>query len=499
MRVRKSAEAIVAAVMERRAEHGRTRVGERFSMKPMKTEAHRPDGAQAEESGRYPEGAELRVEVESSDVERTKAELGRDSGLMEVVCERGNLWLAYERVIRNKGAAGVDGIGVSEFKGHLQQHWPTIKAKLLAGTYIPQAVRRVDIPKPQGGVRTLGIPTLTDRLIQQALHQVLSPIFEADFSESSYGFRPGRSAHQAVKAAQHYVAQGRRVVVDMDLEKFFDRVNHDTLMAKLAKKIGDGRVLKLIRRYLEAGMMAEGVVSPRTQGTPQGGPLSPLLSNILLTELDRELERRGHAFCRYADDCNIYVRSQAAGERVLGGITQFLSERLKLTVNEAKSAVARPWERKFLGYSLTRHKAPKLRIAPASLQRLEDKVREVLKGARGRSVRATIEDLNPVLRGWAAYFKLTETKRALEDIDGWLRRKLRCILWRQWKRPYTRAKNLMKAGLREERAFRSAFNQRGPWWNSGASHMNAAFPKSFFDRLGLVSLLDTTRRLQCLS
>ena len=468
-------------------------------MKPMKTETHRPDGAQAEESGRYPEGAGRRVEAESAGVERTKAELERESGLMDAVCERGNLWLAYERVIRNKGAAGVDGIGVAEFKGHLQQHWPTIKANLLAGTYIPQAVRRVDIPKPQGGVRTLGIPTLTDRLIQQALHQVLSPIFEADFSESSYGFRPGRNAHQAVKAAQHYVAEGRRVVVDMDLEKFFDRVNHDILMAKLAKKIEDGRVLKLIRRYLEAGMMAEGVVSPRTQGTPQGGPLSPLLSNILLTELDRELERRGHAFCRYADDCNIYVRSHAAGERVLAGISQFLSERLKLTVNEAKSAVARPWERKFLGYSLTWHKAPKLRIAPTSLQRLEDKIREVLKGARGRSVRATIEELNPVLRGWAAYFKLTETKRALEELDGWLRRKLRCILWRQWKRPYTRAKNLMKAGLKEERAFRSALNQRGPWWNSGASHMNAAFPKSFFDRLGLVSLLDTTRRLQCLS
>lgn len=499
MRVRKSAEAIVAAGMERRAEPGRTRVGERFSMKPMKTEAHRPDGAQAAEPGRYPEGAELRVEVESTDVERTKAALGRDSGLMEAVCERGNLWLAYERVTRNKGAAGVDGIGVSEFKGHLQQHWLTIKAKLLAGTYIPQAVRRVDIPKPQGGVRTLGIPTLTDRLIQQALHQVLSPIFEAAFSESSYGFRPGRNAHQAVKAAKQYVAEGRRVVVDMDLEKFFDRVNHDLLMAKLAKKVGDGRVLKLIRRYLEAGMMAEGVISPRTQGTPQGGPLSPLLSNILLTELDRELERRGHAFCRYADDCNIYVRSQAAGERVLAGISQFLSERLKLTVNAAKSAVARPWERKFLGYSLTWHKAPKLRIAPASLKRLEDKIREVLKSARGRSVRRTIEELNPVLRGWAAYFKLTETKRALEALDGWLRRKLRCILWRQWKRPYTRARNLMKAGLKEARAFRSAFNQRGPWWNSGASHMNAAFPKSFFDRLGLVSLLDTTRRLQCLS
>ncbi|MBT0962596.1 group II intron reverse transcriptase/maturase [Denitromonas sp. IR12] len=418
---------------------------------------------------------------------------------MEVVCERGNLWLAYERVIRNKGAAGVDGIGVSEFKAHLQQHWPTIRARLLAGTYIPQAVRRADIPKPQGGVRTLGIPTLTDRLIQQALHQVLSPIFEAAFSESSYGFRPGRSAHQAVKAARQYVAEGRRVVVDMDLEKFFDRVNHDILMAKLAQKIGDGRVLKLIRRYLEAGMMAEGVLSPRTQGTPQGGPLSPLLSNILLTELDLELERRGHAFCRYADDCNIYVRSHAAGERILASISRFLSERLKLTVNEAKSAVARPWERKFLGYSLTWHKSPKLRIAPASLKRLTDKIREVLKGARGRSLSGAIAELNPVLRGWAAYFKLTETKRALEEIDGWLRRKLRCILWRQWKRPYTRAKNLMKAGLKEERAFRSAFNQRGPWWNSGASHMNAAFPKSFFDRLGLVSLLDTRRRLQCLS
>ena len=285
----------------------------------------------------------------------------------------------------------------------------------------------------------------------------------------------------------------------MDLEKFFDRVNHDILMAKLAKKIGDGRVLKLIRRYLEAGMMAQGVVSPRRQGTPQGGPLSPLLSNILLTELDRELERRGHAFCRYADDCNIYVRTHAAGQRVLASITRFLSERLKLTVNEAKSAVARPWERKFLGYSLTWHKAPKLRIAPASLKRLEEKIREVLKGARGRSVCATIEELNPVLRGWAAYFKLTETKRALEQIDGWLRRKLRCILWRQWKRPYTRARKLMAAGLNEERAFRSAVNQRGPWWNSGASHMNAAFRKSFFDRLGLVSLLDTTRRLQCLS
>ncbi len=346
-------------------------------------------------------------------------------------------------------------------------------------------------------MRTLGIPTLTDRLIQQALHQVLSPIFEADFSESSYGFRPGRNAHQAVKAAKQYVAAGRRTVVDLDLEKFFDRVNHDLLMEKLSKKIDDGRVLRLIRRYLEAGMMADGIVSQRTEGTPQGGPLSPLLSNVLLTERDRELERRGHAFCRYADDCNIYVRSQQAGERVMASITRFLADTLKLTVNAAKSAVARPWTRKFLGYSLTWHKAPKLKIAPTSLKRLDDKIREVLKGARGRSLTTVITKLNPILRGWMAYFKLTETKQALEALDGWIRRKLRCILWRQWKRAYTRAKNLMKAGLKEERAWRSACNQRGPWWNSGASHMNQAFPKSFFDRLGLVSLLDTMRRLQC--
>ena len=416
---------------------------------------------------------------------------------MDNVCERGNLMLAYDRVVKNKGAAGVDGIGIAEFKEHLKQHWPTIKAKLLTGEYIPSPVRRVDIPKPQGGVRTLGIPTLTDRLIQQALHQVLSPIFEADFSESSYGFRPGRNAHQAVKAAKQYVAAGRRVVVDMDLEKFFDRVNHDLLMQKLSTKIDDRRVLCLIRRYLEAGMMADGMVSQRTEGTPQGGPLSPLLSNILLTELDRELERRGHAFCRYADDCNIYVKSKEAGERVMASITRFLADRLKLTVNAAKSAEEQPWKRKFLGYSLTWHKAPKLRIAPTSLKRQEDKIRGVLKGARGRSLTKVIAELNPILRGWAAYYKLTETKQALEEMDGWIRRKLRCMLWRQWKRPYARAKNLMKAGLPEERACRSAFNQRGPWWNSGASHMNQAFPKSFFDRLGLVSLLDTMRRLQC--
>ena len=463
----------------------------------MKTEDSRQANTGTEESARNADGAGLGVETDVTTRLRTKAELERQSGLMDAVCERGNLMLAYQRVVENKGAAGVDGIGVAQLKDHLKLHWPTIKAKLLAGSYMPQPVRRVDIPKPQGGVRTLGIPTLTDRMIQQALHRVLSPIFEADFSASSYGFRPGRNAHQAVKAAKQYVAEGRRVVVDMDLEKFFDRVNHDLLMEKLSKKIEDRRVHRLIRRYLEAGMMGEGIVSPRTEGTPQGGPLSPLLSNILLTELDRELERRGHAFCRYADDCNIYVRSTAAGERVRASITRFLADTLKLTVNAAKSAVARPWERKFLGYSMTWHKAPRLRIAPTSRKRLEDKIREVLHGARGRKLTQAIAELNPILRGWAAYFKLTETKKALEEIDGWVRRRLRCILWRQWKRVYTRAMNLMKAGLTEERAWRSACNQRGSWWNSGASHMNQAFPKSYFDRLGLVSLIDTTRRLQC--
>lgn len=463
----------------------------------MKAEETRQVTTLTEELARNAGGAVAGAEADGTTRRRTNAELERGSGLMEAVCERGNLILAYQRVVENKGAAGVDGIGVAEFKDHLKQYWPTIKAKLLAGDYMPQPVRRVDIPKLQGGVRTLGIPTATDRMIQQALHQILAPIFEVGFSTSSYGFRPGKNALQAVKAAKQYVAEGRRVVVDMDLEKFFDRVNHDLLMEKLSKKIEDGRVLRLIRRYLEAGMMADGTVSPRTEGTPQGGPLSPLLSNILLTELDRELERRGHAFCRYADDCNIYVKSQAAGERVMASITRFLPGTLKLTVNAAKSAVAQPWKRKFLGYSMTWHKAPRLRIAPASRKRLEDKIRDIIKGARGRSLTNVIAELNPILRGWMAYFKLTETKKALEELDGWIRHKLRCILWRQWKRPYTRAKNLMKAGLMEERAFRSACNQRGAWWNSGASHMNQAFPKLYFDRLGLVSLLDTMRRLQC--
>jgi RNA-directed DNA polymerase len=403
---------------------------------------------------------------------------------------------AYEQVMGNKGAAGIDGMTVEQLKPYLQERWAKIKEELLKGEYQPQPVRSVEIPKPQGGMRQLGIPTVVDRLIQQALHQVLSLVFEPQFSESSYGFRPGRSAHQAVQKARDYVAEGRRWVVDLDLEKFFDRVNHDVLMSRLARKISDKRVLRLIRRYLQAGMMTGGVVSPRVEGAPQGGPLSPLMSNVLLDDLDKELERRGHKYCRYADDCNIYVRSKQAGERVMASVTGFLAKRLRLKVNLEKSAVARPWTRKFLGYSMTWNKQPRLKVADASVDRLKAKVREIFREGRGRSLLQVIKELNQLLRGWIQYFRLAETKGIFEDLDKWLRHKLRCQIWRQWKRPFTRAKNLMKRGLEELRAWKSATNGRGAWWNAKASHMNEAFPKSYFDRLGPVSLLDQQRQLQ---
>ncbi len=436
-------------------------------------------------------GAGSGAESGTAAVGRTKPEALR---LMEAALERSNMLCAYERVVKNEGAPGVDGLTVAEFKPWLQAHWPSIRQALLTGEYMPAAVRKVEIPKPQGGVRTLGIPTVLDRLIQQSLNQVLQPLFDPEFSKSSYGFRPGRNAHQAVKAAQSYVAEGKRWVVDLDLEKFFDRVNHDVLMARVARKVKDERVLKLIRRYLEAGLMEGGIATARTEGTPQGGPLSPLLSNILLDDLDRELERRRMNFCRYADDCNIYVGSKRTGERVMQTVTVFLERRLKLKVNASKSAVARPWERKFLGYSMTWHQKPKLKIAQQSRARLAEKIRTTLRKARGGSLKQAIERLNPVLRGWVAYFRLTEVKGMLEDLDGWIRRKLRALLWRQWKRAYTRAKNLMRAGLGEVRAWQSATNGHGPWWNGGASHMNAAYPKSWFDRMGLVSLLATQLR-----
>jgi RNA-directed DNA polymerase len=416
---------------------------------------------------------------------------------MERVVERSNLWLAYQRVVRNKGAPGVDDLTVAEFKDWLKVHWPSVREALLEGRYLPRPVRRVDIPKPSGGIRTLGVPTVVDRLIQQALHQVLQPLFEPTFSDGSYGFRPGRRAQQAVCRAQAYIREGKRWVVDLDLEKFFDRVNHDVLMARVARRVSDVRVLKLIRRFLEAGMMQHGLVEPRTEGTPQGGPLSPLLSNILLTDLDRELERRGLAFCRYADDCNIYVGSRVAGERVMRGVRAFLEEVLHLRVNTEKSAVARPWERKFLGYSFTAHRETRLRVAPESVRRLTQRVRQLMRSGRGRSLPHTIEDLNPLLRGWVGYFQLTQSKGILEELDGWVRRRLRCLLWRQWKRPRARQRHLRALGLDAERAWRSATNGRGAWWNAGASHLHHALPAAYFTHLGLVSLLREQQRLQC--
>ena len=421
--------------------------------------------------------------------------------LLEAVVERENMWLALKQVERNKGAAGVDNMTVEQLRGYLREHWLRIKEELLAGEYHPLPVRKVEIPKPGSkGMRMLGIPTVIDRLIQQALQQVLSPLFEAGFSESSYGFRPQRSAQQAVLKAREYVRTGRRWVVDIDLEKFFDRVNHDVLMSRLARRIKDKRVLRLIRRYLQAGMMANGLTTVRREGTPQGGPLSPLLSNILLDELDKELERRGHKFCRYADDSNIYVQSRSAGERVMKSITRFLEQRLRLKVNAEKSAVARPWERKFLGYSLTWHREARLKVAASSVQRLKEKLREIFRRGRGRNVGRLIEaELTPLLRGWMNYFRLAEVKGVFDVLDSWIRRKLRCLIWRQWKRPYTRAKHLMRRGVKEAQARESAGNGRGPWWNAGASHMNAAFPKSYFDRCGLLSLLQQRLRFQLAS
>src|SRR5882724_7804867 len=454
--------------------------------------AEKPE-SHSESSGRKSRGYEKGAS--SSATRRENVSPGTEQ-MMEAVVARENLLSAYSRVMSNKGSAGVDEMTVDQLKPYLQEHWVKIKEDLLSDRYHPQPVRCVEIEKPEGGVRQLGIPTVVDRLIQQALHQVLSPIFEPDFSESSYGFRPGRSAHQAVQQARKYVAEGRRWVVDMDLEKFFDRVNHDVLMSRVARKVSDKRVLRLIRRYLQAGLMVDGVVSQRSEGTPQGGPLSPLLSNILLDDLDKELESRGHKFCRYADDCNIYVRSEQAGERVMESVTRFLEKRLRLKVNTEKSAVARPWERKFLGYSMTWHKEPRLKVAATSIKRLKAKVRVIFREGKGRSLSRVIEGLNQLLQGWVQYFRLAEVKGIFEELDQWLRHKLRGLLWRQWKRPFTRAKELMKRGLDKLRAWQGACNGRGPWWNAKASHMNQAFPKLFFDRLDLVSLLDQIRRFQ---
>jgi RNA-directed DNA polymerase len=416
---------------------------------------------------------------------------------MEEVLRCENLKAAYDRVVRNGGAGGVDGRSVDDLKEQLRTDWPCIREQLLRGSYEPSPVRKVEIPKPGGGKRTLGIPTAMDRMIQQALSQALTPIFDPTFSEDSYGFRPGRSTQDAVLRAKEHIEAEYRWVVDLDLEAYFDTVNHDVLMARVKRRVRDKRVLRLIGNYLRAGMMEGGLMSPRTEGTPQGGSLSPLLSNILLDDLDKELERRGHRFVRYADDFQVYVKSNAAGARVMASLEGVLKKRLRLKVNWEKSAVGRPWKRKFLGYRTTTNRKPKLKPDPKSVKRLKLKLRELFRRGRGWSLARTIRELNPILRGWGNYYRLADVEGVFEELDQWVRRRLRLLLWRQWKRPRTRAKELQKRGLDPDRAKISAYNGRGPWWNAGSRHMmNQAVPTSALHQMGLVSLLQQHRRLK---
>jgi len=404
---------------------------------------------------------------------------------------------ALKRVRKNGGAAGVDGMTVDDLVPYLTANWIRTCQELLDGRYVPQPVRKVEIPKPDGkGVRMLGIPTVMDRLIQQAVLQILQPQIDPTFSDGSFGFRPRRGTHDAVKRAREHVKAGFTTVVDLDLEKFFDRVNHDVLMAYVARRVDDKRVLLLIRRLLQAGMMEGGLTSPRTEGTPQGGPLSPFLSNILLHELDVELERRGHRFVRYADDCNVYVRSQAAGERVMASLEAFLRGRLRLKVNREKSAVAPPWERKFLGYTIARH-GKKLQVAPKSVERLKTKLRPLLqRGARGRKLADVFGEMAPIVRGWVAYYKLAEAKGVFEAIDKWVRRRARSAIWRQWKRAPTRMRELVRRGVEPKWAKWYSNNEHGPWWTAGTRAMHDAVPAKELASMGLVSFLEEYRRLE---
>jgi RNA-directed DNA polymerase len=408
--------------------------------------------------------------------------------LMEEVCERGNCKRALARVKANKGSAGVDGMTVQQLPEFLKQHWPAIREQLLSGTYEPQPVKRVEIPKPDGGKRKLGIPTVLDRFIQQAVMQVLQDRWDGTFSGHSYGFRPGRSAHQAVEQAQQYIAEGYRWVVDLDLEKFFDRVNHDKLMAKIAERVSDKRMMKLIRAYLRAGVMEGGLVSPVDEGTPQGGPLSPLLSNIVLDELDRELERRGHRFARYADDSNIYVRSRRAGERVMESIVRFITTKLKLKVNQQKSAVARPWERKFLGFSFTWNREPKRRIAPKAVLRFKQRVRERTRRTKGVSIEQMAEELAQYLRGWIGYFGRCQTPSVLQGLEEWTRRRLRSVIWKQWKRGTVRFAELRKRGVGKDLAAQTAGSAHGPWRMANSPALTLALPNAYFNSLGIPRL-----------
>ena len=414
--------------------------------------------------------------------------------LMEEVCERENCQQALRRVKANKGGPGVDGMTVHELADYLKQHWPAIREQLLSGTYRPQPVKRVEIDKPDGGgIRKLGVPTVRDRFIQQAVLQVLQRRWDRTFSDHSYGFRPGRSAHQAVARAQQYVAEGYRWVVDLDLEKFFDRVCHDKLMARIAARVSDRRMLKLIRAFLTAGVMENGLVRSIDEGTPQGGPLSPLLSNLVLDELDRELERRGHRFVRYADDSNVYVRSERAGQRVMASLTAFITQRLKLKVNGEKSAVARPAERKFLGFSFTGEREPRRRIAPKALARFKLRVRELTRRTRGVSLARMVEELSTYLRGWHSYFGFCQTPSELQGLEQWLRRRLRSVLWKQWRRGRTRFAELRKRDIGRELAAKTAGSAHGPWHLANSPALAYALPNAYFDSLGLPRLVVPAR------
>jgi RNA-directed DNA polymerase len=438
--------------------------------------------------------ADSRGETPTAATQGTEASMAKlrtespvsDERVMEEIVSRENLKRALQRVKANQGSPGIDGMTVGELPQYLTHQWPSIREQLLSGTYTPQPVKRVEIPKPEGGVRKLGIPTVLDRFIQQAMLQVLQAKWDASFSDHSYGFRPHRSAHQAVEQAQQYIAEGYRWVVDLDLEKFFDRVNHDKLMGTLAKRLRDKRVLKLIRGFLQAGVLEGGLVSPTEEGTPQGGPLSPLLSNLVLDELDKELERRGHRFVRYADDSNLYVRSLRAGERVMESITRFITRRLKLVVNEAKSAVARPGERKLLGFSFTRHRAPKRRIAPQAVKRFKKRIRTLTQRTRGRSLETLVEQVNSYLRGWQGYFGFCQTPSVFGEFDAWLRRRLRSYVWKQWGR--TGYRELRRRGVSRKLAWNTAKSAHGPWRLSQSPALSIALPAAFFDSLGLLRL-----------
>ena len=414
--------------------------------------------------------------------------------LMEEVTRTQNLIEAIDRVRANKGSAGVDGMTVSELLPWVRKHLQGFTDSLLDGSYQPSPIRGVQIPKAGGGVRQLGIPTVVDRLVQQAILQVLDPLLDPTFSASSHGFRKGRGAFTALAKAKEYVAEGRTIVVDMDLEKFFDRVNHDILMARLARRIGDKRLLKIIRRFLEAGMMQEGVCVARHEGTPQGGPLSPLLANLLLDDLDKELERRGHCFCRYADDCNIYMRSKAAGERVLASVTAFLEGKLRLRVNREKSAVAHVEERKFLGYRLLR--GGELGVAPKSEERVKDRIRQITRRNRGIEIEEMAGELNSFLTGWIAYFRFAKCKTLLRELDSWIRRKLRCVRLKQLKRTRTIAAFLQSHGVPVRHARMTAGSNKGWWHLSACPAVNTAMNQTWIESLGLANLSQLYDRYQ---